>query len=166
MATFGDPNARGSRIKDKAPALGYLGGAGLMAGGASQLNAMSRTVVRSGQSAKTTRQFNRGMAGLGLGAATIGATAGRKKLALVASDFRGRNRPERNRSSALSFEHVPGSVRTRNTSVAMAGSLNASDEAKAKAKDWGDMEARASAAMERNRRNLMTAADRRREERS
>lgn len=165
MATFGDPNGRGQRIKDKAPVLGYAGGAGLMAGGAHQLNAMSRTVVSSGQNAKTTRQFNRGMAGLGLGAATIGATAGRKKLSRVVSDFRSK-RPERERSSALSFEHVPGSVRTRNASVAMAGSLNRSDEAKAVAGDWADMEARAEAAMGRNRRNLMTAADRRREERS
>lgn len=165
MATFGDPNGRGQRIKDKGPALAYAGGAGLMAGGAHQLNAMSRTVVSSGQSTKTTRQFHRGMAGLGLGAATIGATAGRKRLSRVASDFRGK-RPERERSSALSFEHVPGSVRTRNTSVAMAGSLNRSDELKAQAKDWADMESRASAALDRNRRNLMTAADRRREERS
>jgi hypothetical protein len=160
MPTWGDGGTRGERLKDKAPLAGY--GAGIAAAGAggAHLRGARKHIFGS---AKFNRRVLRGGAGVGLGTALVAGTAGRGKLSQIKRDFTGRKKTEKP-PSRIDF-NAPDkvqSVRTSNASVAMQGGLSRKDEAAAQRGDWAEMEAKARAALDRQKRLSATAADRRR----
>lgn len=159
MPTWGDPNGRGKRYAEAG-----AGAGGAAALGAGALSARSARKQLFGSKAWNRRALG-AAAGGAVGAGLLGV-ASRRPLSTIRSDFRNSKREPRERSgSRVDWANPPkAQVRTKNSSVGMQGALRASEEKQAQAKDWSEMEAKAAAALNKNKWATARAADRRRME--